>query len=373
MLVCIHKHLGDLHPLAARWDALLEKSVRPSIFLTYDYLTTAWKQFHRTSSQPYVIVVEDDNRRVIGIGPFRLARRSFAGIPVRVIRYLSTWEVDKPYIIAKPEDEETVWRLILDCLRQHSSEWDKIELMELPEEALGREFLAGTFHGQTLGRAASSRKEGPIINLDQDWAEFKRRHRSLKKISRLKRLPHPYRILTFDRPDNIRAGLAGYARVEDLSWKGDENLTGVDKDARHRGFYEELLPLLAAKKRVAVRVLVSGRIPVAADITYTFGQWAFFHHAAYNNEFRRLSVGRLFTGLVLKEYFARPEKFGDFLCGYADYMRPWADELITVSDLVAFNTNLRGSVLHLAIGMANRVRDLTSVLGSRLTRLTRPG
>jgi CelD/BcsL family acetyltransferase involved in cellulose biosynthesis len=65
---------------------------------------------------------------------------------------------------------------------------------------------------------------------------------------------------------------------------------------------------------------------VAGEITYRFKDRLFFAQAAYNPKFAELSPGIVFAGLVIKDFSGKNYTIGDNLCGYADYLNPWARE-----------------------------------------------
>ncbi len=65
----------ELLPLRDEWNSLLNQSVHRSIFLTFEWLTTAWQHFHRHDSELFVLTLRDDDQRLIGIGPFRRSLR----------------------------------------------------------------------------------------------------------------------------------------------------------------------------------------------------------------------------------------------------------------------------------------------------------
>lgn len=353
------RSLSGLGPLAKKWDALAIRSVHPSIFLSFDYMITAWKDFHQQDSDPFVLLIKDKDGSLVGIAPFRIARSNYAHLPIRRIDYLVTWEIDKPYIIVEPGYERDCWRAIIDYLRNEFRNWDILAIKELSDHLEGSDFLATELDRVGLHFTKTKGPEGPVINLDQAWDDFRVKHRSIKKgLSRLRKLPEPFRIATYDRPENILDGLAKFVAIERMSWKAHK--VGIAKDAVHLKFYRDVAVKLAAKGHMAIQVMSSGGNLLAGEVTYSFGPVVFFSHSAYNQEYARLSVGRVLSAFVIKDYFVRPESLGDFMCGYAGYCVPWSDGLRTTWDITVYNNHLSS---RMALGMHKLAGPLKGLVG----------
>jgi CelD/BcsL family acetyltransferase involved in cellulose biosynthesis len=84
---------------------------------------------------------------------------------------------------------------------------------------------------------------------------------------------------------------------------------------------------------------------VAGEITYRFKDRLFFAQAAYNPKFAELSPGIVFAGLVLKDFSGKNYTIGDNLCGYADYLNPWATGIKETTRVNIFRKSIVVAVL----------------------------
>lgn len=305
--------------LEPEWESLLADAVHPSIFMTFDYQYAGWRAFHRDDSQPYVVVARDGAGAIIGIAPFRRYRDA-GWARWRRLGYLGAFEIDRPAPIVRSGREVAFWRMLADFLESAGGAWDLVRLPEMPREMVGGARDAFVSGRQTFTTTPGSSAIG--IDLHTSWTDFIASHRNLRKYVRsVERKVPNLDVGLYDDPSRVGEGFDLYTEVESRSWKAGK--VGVAKDARHAAFYRDLLQRLAERKRVSVRILTMGGRPVAGDITYTLGRRVFFHHATYDQAHADWSPGNFLTCRLFNDYMGTGYDSGDFLCGFAEYMRPW--------------------------------------------------
>jgi len=125
-----------------------------------------------------------------------------------------------------------------------------------------------------------------------------------------------------------------------MSWKHGKH--GLQKNRWHLAFYQDMLPALSRKRRVAIRILMTGDELVSGIICCEFGDTAYVHHTVYNPKFASLSPGTMFMGLVIGEYMnAGRFKSADLLCGFADYYKPWAKTIVGTSRIQVYRLSVK--------------------------------
>jgi CelD/BcsL family acetyltransferase involved in cellulose biosynthesis len=320
--------------LRDQWDNLLADSVSPSIFLSFDYLSTAYKFFHSVDSEPFILIVKNADGTLIGIMPFRRSTRRYWGFSQAVLEYLVTWEIDKPYVIVRDGWDETVWAGLFEFLDENPGEWDLLELTEMSDALAGARVVEQLFRSQKYRYHLSKGPDGPCVDLTQSWEQFLEKHKKYRTaLNRLAQLEPDYRVRAYNCPDNIEKGLAHYLALERLSWK--HGRVGVVKNNQHTEFYRSIVPALADKGRCSIHVLLSGEgREIAGIISYSFEKTLYVHHTVYDPEFSSYSPGKLLMGLVLKEHMGNQGLVtADLLCGFADYYKPWAARIIATSNV----------------------------------------
>jgi CelD/BcsL family acetyltransferase involved in cellulose biosynthesis len=305
--------------LESEWESLLTDSAHPSIFMSFDYQYAGWKAFHRGDSEPFVLVARDPAGAVIGIVPFRRSRDD-GWVRWRRLDYLGSFEIDRPAPLIRLGYEVEFWLALQEFLAAAGGAWDLLRLPEMPRELLGPARAAFASKGQSFTTSPGS--SGIGIDLRASWAEFIAGHRKLRKhVRSVERKVPDLDVRLYGDPLRVLEGFELYTQVESRSWKVGK--VGVAKDARHAAFYRDLVQRLAERKRVAIRILTAGGRPVAGEITYTLGRRVFFHHGTYDQADADWSPGIFLTCRLFNDYMGAGFDTGDFLCGFAEYMRPW--------------------------------------------------
>ena len=324
----------EWYALREAWDVLLEESVFPSIFLSFDYLAKGYAAFHADTSRHFILTVRDTKGSLIGVAPFRRSTHRRRGINLAVLEYLVTWENDKPYILAKNGCEDKVWEAIFAYLDAHPAEWNLLELREVPDHLDGSESIMRLFRRPAYLCRTESGPDGPYIDLTQTWEQFLLNHKKYRKaLDRLNRLEPGYQVLTYNDPATISEGWDRYTALERLSWKNGK--TGLQRSPQHIEFYQQLVFSLVERKQASIYVLVNGEgQQMSAILCWHFADTLYVHHTTYDPELSNYSPGKLLMGLVLKQNMGgETPRIADLLCGYAHYYKPWADRLVTTTHI----------------------------------------
>ena len=294
------------HALRDEWDMLLAESVFPSVFLSFDYLVTAFGIFHAENSEPFILTVRDSGGVLIGIAPFRRTTHRHWGGSHAVLEYLATWETDKPYLIVGRDREYTVWGAIFSFLDANPVEWDLLQLIEMPDCLSGAASIKKLFGVPGYKYLATAGPDGPIVDLTQSWEEFLGNHKNYRKtLNRLQQPGSDYEVITYDSSKSISGGIESYIALERQSWK--HGVVGLEKNPLHTKFYQSIIPLLAEKERASIHFLVTGEgRKIAGMICCSFGQTLYVQHTVYDPDFSEFSPGKLLVGLVLKRYMDDP-------------------------------------------------------------------
>jgi CelD/BcsL family acetyltransferase involved in cellulose biosynthesis len=303
------------------WEALLDESSNASIFMTFDYQYAGWTAFHGDDAKPLVITVRDPKGHLIGIAPFKTFRDHGSLGRWRTIEYLNSFEIDRPCPVVRKDFEIEFWQTLRRFVVEELA-WDVLKLPELPAEHAPR--VPQAFQSSGIRVEQSTGPVGIGIDLRGSWSEFLAQHRKFRKQMRRTEREHgDLEIERYEDPARILEGLAHYIDIERASWKAGK--VGITKDPRHEAFYKDLLVRLAKRKRVTVRLLKTKGHFVAGEITYTLGRHVFFHHGAYDERYAAWSPGKYLSGVLLADYMGREYESGDYLSGFADYLRPWCN------------------------------------------------
>jgi CelD/BcsL family acetyltransferase involved in cellulose biosynthesis len=305
---------GGFDALESSWNLLTEN--RPSSFFsTFDYVRTAWKHFHRPTDRLFLLVL-GDGPSVEGIAPFYIRSQRKRGIPIRRIRFISTWEGDRPRILATGS-EEAAWRDIMAFLEREFRDWEVLELTEQPVE--GPEGSGWSF----LFRSGWHWERSPgavdyYVSLGGSWEDYLKsldshtRHDWRRRSRRLSSTPGGYAVEWISDPVRIREALSRFVTLERSGWKADAGI-GVARDEGHRAFYEDLLLRLAMKGQALIGFLKSGAEDMASEMIFLQQDVIFARHTTYSKDHAVHSPGILLNAEIIRYGFGGPYRECDFL------------------------------------------------------------
>lgn len=122
------RNWNRFYTLRTDWDVLLTSSRADTVFLTWEWVSS-WSMIVRNAVKPFVIVVRDNNNRLVGLAPFYLtALVLLKTVKYRTLRIMADVNTGSEYPgwIVTRESEIEILRLIARTLNQYRKRWDCI-------------------------------------------------------------------------------------------------------------------------------------------------------------------------------------------------------------------------------------------------------
>jgi CelD/BcsL family acetyltransferase involved in cellulose biosynthesis len=305
---------AEFDALESAWNRLADKT-SASIFSSFDYVRTAWKHFHAPSDRLFIIVISN-GAFVAGIAPFFINLRRRMGIPHRVIRFIASWEGDRPQILSEGNEKKT-WNQIIEFLHNEFKAWDILDLIEQPVE--GPEGGGWAFLNRP-GWYWEKKGSGTdyYIDIDGSWVEYlksvgsdtRRNYRRASK--RLASLPGGYVVEQISKPGEMKQALSRFVAIERAGWKAHAHI-GAAKDENHQVFYEDLLVRLAEKGKAMIFLLQSGRADIAGFIQFEQYGVSYGRHTAYLPAYKAYSPGIFLHAEIARRLFESGSREFDLL------------------------------------------------------------
>lgn len=156
----------------ATWNGLLYGMRRPSVFCTYEWLSTWWKHFRRSYGFYFLSVWQDG--RLVGALPLVrcVLRIEDAILPARTILLAGSREVapDHVDIMVAADYGEAVAREILRYLHDRKAEWDLLHFSHIDADGLLGTFLATYLPGLQMDTLQSS--TAPYLELRGNFDDY---------------------------------------------------------------------------------------------------------------------------------------------------------------------------------------------------------
>lgn len=295
---CIETPEG-LQALGPAWRELQGRSIRPSIFATFDYIHTAWNHFHGPKDRLLIVLVRK-NGRLVAIAPFRIYRENYRCIPIRIIEWLAAWEGDRPSMLCA-EDTSSCWKHVEHFLSRQYIHWDLLRLRECSTPVTADSELRQVSHLETELSSINF-----YIPLEDSFDQYlskinthvrtnwRKRHRKIFSMT-----PPPC-VQKISHPEEMASAVSRFVALEQKGWKAAAGL-GVGKDAKHQRFYAELTRTLALNGEAVFYFLRQGHQDMAGLLVFRTGDTVYSRHTAYAQEYAPLSPGIVLRSELIRE------------------------------------------------------------------------
>jgi CelD/BcsL family acetyltransferase involved in cellulose biosynthesis len=329
--------LAGLGALAADWDQLLGAAVRPSPFLSWDWIDCWWRSFG-AGAQLRVLVLRDAEGGLLGLAPLRIVRRWQGGAPLRSLEFLgyrgAAVCADHLDFLARPQLRDAVVPALVEAMLALPG-WDVLVLDSVDEQSSLPRALQP--HAAALRLAEVDGETCHYLPLPASVAELWRalgeRHPQFAQnlLRYRRRLERRYRtrFVPDSAADALDPALAALAGLHGMS-RARQGESNSFARADYYGFHRRLAPRLADQGRLYLaRLECDGRI-VAVLYGFVFAGVLYYYQSGFDTRLRADGVGKLLLARVLEDAV---ERLGvgefDFLRGDEAYKRQWTEHART--------------------------------------------
>lgn len=290
-----------LHEIETDWNRLISKCKKPSIYSSFIFVKTAWEHFSELKRDHLFIILVKRKSEIIAIAPFRIETYNICYASMRVVRFISEWNGDRPGIITC-EDENNIWRTIICYLENDFKDWDILDLAEQTCDC-GLFDLISKNIKKRHSRIELETTSYYIKNMN--WEEYqknwsKNTRRMLKrKEKKFYSLSPKIEFQCYRDPDDIQDSFIRFVAIEKDSWKRGKPFT-VGGKSYQRSFYQDLFSRFAKHKMISIYFLSVDGKDISGQIIYHFNNMSYSVQIAYRQEYADYSPGIVLEKMVLK-------------------------------------------------------------------------
>ncbi len=332
MLVRPFHALEAVAPLRAELDALNRASRRPSPFCTLEFFQNylAHDEFYPGGEGLTVwFLVAYESGRPVGYLPLRLVHEQVAGVATPKLEFLATHDVERPHLVARPEDERRCAQAFYAHLLERKSEWSMLELKQLePGSPLFPLPNGLDLHAHYV-RPFECMPVHVIPNHYTDVLGYleamnKKFRTNTRRQMRNLLSAGTVTYLSSRDPAALPALLDLYLHVEQRSWKAKVQGT-IGRDPRRVEFFRGLAGA-DQPFRLEVGLLLLDGAPIAGSISGEFERRSYALQVAYDERLARLSPGSVLFAMMMKQAIDRHAECLNLMSGFSYYKTHWLAE-----------------------------------------------
>lgn len=319
MELTLYRDEAGFAALREEWNALLRRSRCDTIFLTWEWQATWWRQVGVARGALYLLVARQAGRPV-GILPLYLTEED-AGRTLQVVGCIEV--SDYLDLIVEAGQEEAVYEVFLEWLAGgEAPAWDVLDLCNQPAASPAHSRLPELARARGWSVEVFEEDVCPVVALPTAWDAYlemldkKERHEIRRKLRRFER----------EAPDGQVRFVAGGA---DLDRAVDDfialhRLSSGAKDAfmtdEMQAFFHAIARTTASCGWLQLAFLeVAGR-PVASYFCFDYANEILVYNSGYDPQaYWQLSPGWVLLAHVFRHAIAHGRARLDFLQGDEDY------------------------------------------------------
>jgi len=177
MNIDCYRNSTEFENLRGEWTDLLNRSSRPSAFMSWEWMYSWWETFGATGISLIIIGVRDRAGKLIALAPLIKEQVRWRGlVPLNRIRFLGTGENEEDevcseyldIIVESDQERAAIVRRVIAWLQEHEK-WDEIVLDPVAKDS-------SVFDGlpQAMQQGIHVREMAPayFLPLPGNWEEF---------------------------------------------------------------------------------------------------------------------------------------------------------------------------------------------------------
>lgn len=338
--------LGEFAELRDRWDAAIQRSCDPSVFLTWEWLTSWWRHFGGAAA-PHVVVVTNGDDIVLG-SPMMRSRVGFGPVRTELLRTMAHDAGDYLGAFVAPGAPDAVDLLVAHLEEQVSTNPAVAVLPRVPSDSRFLDLLRSSAAGRTTIEVHEEVLGGscPFTDVRQEF-DLRRTGKHHKVFQRQRRLDEAYEQVEyrFHHGEDLEQGFTWLTQVHDLRWADRvDELQGLFSSDAHQAFLHDAARALDQRGWIHLLSLTADGRPVAVDLGFHFASRVLMFKGAIDPEFSAFSPGQLVTYRTFEVGMQRGDVIFDFMRGDHGYKSRWANQERHLVTLTLTRTGWRGQL-----------------------------
>ena len=342
MTTSVIRDEDDFYRLGDSWDLLLSRFPNPSIFLTFEWLSTWWKHF-KEGRELFVVVTEQDGK-IEGIAPLAIEHGRLG----RRLHFLGRPGSDYSDFITSKDSESCLDSLLNPVLSRQA--WDTTVLDGITGDSPNFKRLAAIW--ESMAPKGQYRTDGPApyLTLGERWDDYQK-GLSKKLITdtrrRLRRLRDIGEV-NFKRcsdSDEVAGLMDQMVSLKRARYRAT-GARDIFRDERRGEFYQEVALKLLERGWLDLSYLELNGTVMAIHFGFVHSNRFFHYMPSFRQEYAHFSPGRLLVDHQVRWAFEAGLEEFDFLMGADQYKYEWTDTFRTMYSFSLHGEGLRAKMLH---------------------------
>jgi len=315
----VHDRVEVFEALRLEWNELLHRSAADCIFSTWEWQSTWWLAYH--PGRLWVIECRDEDGRLLGLAPWFIESHPVYG---RVVRSIGCVEVtDYLDLVVDKDHVEDVLNCLGSYLAGHNSEFDVIDLCNLPEVSAGYELFPSVLSRWGFKVAVSQQEVCPVIDLPVGWDEYldsldkKQRHEIRRKLRRAEGAVEVIGWYIVGPAHDLDAEVDRFLLLMAASHSQKADFL---RNSQNVDFFKKIVPIVYQSGWLQMSFIFVGDRAVATYLNFVYGDRVLVYNSGLlSDQYGHLSPGIVLLAFNIRHAIEVGYKVFDFLRGNETY------------------------------------------------------
>jgi CelD/BcsL family acetyltransferase involved in cellulose biosynthesis len=271
------------------------------------------------------MVTVRDGEKILAAAPLMSSKYRLYGLELRKIEFIATPASDYHSFLLTEKKPEYV-KMMLEHVNRTATEWDCIELQEIPEDSETAKILRNIskapfkFEERIMNQCPytllPSKFEDYLQGLSYSFRKNLRRYeRKLQKQFKV-----DFRIC--NDIDNVDVAIRTFFDLHQKEWQSKKQ-RGAFSDQKFRDFHIDIARAFAKKGWLTLNFLMLNDEPVVAGYDFIYAHKLFYYLSGFNPRYSKYNVGHLRHMYLIKHCIEKGIKEYDFMRGNEPYKTRW--------------------------------------------------
>lgn len=308
--------------LKERWSELLQHCDQ-TVFSTWEWLTTWWRHFGK--GKHLVILLAEENNKLIGIAPLMYSVHSMFGLRRGTIEFIGTGHPTYSNFIIREKHDECLQKFF-DYLHKFPQKWNSAELINITGDyksvlSLGRQGNPVSNEIRCLFVRLPSSHDEFLNNIKRkDRKEFRRCLRKLKQNG------FNVDLVNYSEGPKILEGMDALFSVHQKNWIS-KGYTGKFSVPSFRNFCLDIAKCFSEKDWLGLYCLELSGKPVASLFGFKYKSKYYAYITGMDPAYKKFGVGNLVFLNTMKKCILDGLVEFDFMWGTDQYKKQWNPDL----------------------------------------------
>jgi CelD/BcsL family acetyltransferase involved in cellulose biosynthesis len=324
------QRINELNDFETEWNQLLSHSLDNNPFLTYEWLTSWWKQYGKGRTLKLFTANSRDGATSL-FAPIMYSTYKRFGIKLRKAEFVATPDSDyHTFLVTNYQEATKAINPLIESIMEDLTDADSFRLGDVPEDSYTAKLLEN-INLNGVGTNRSIINTCPYVTLPNNHEIYLQTlgphmRKSLKRCERQALKDYKVEFVKYDKIGTVKEAMKIFFELHQKR-QTQTGETGLFAESTNRSFHLDVANAFAEKGWLALFFLTFNDEPVSGIYCYEYNKKLYFYLSGFNPEYATYRPGHLAIKNLIKYGIEKGLKEFDFLRGNETYKSLWGTKI----------------------------------------------